>query len=359
MASAQIVPQASSKRNFSIDYLKSFLVLGMVLGHTMQLLCSVAASNMIRNLIYCITQYINLITFSGFFFCFGYANYLSYFTKERKEVKSKIINNAVRILLAYYISAFAYIIFFADFDFSFQQTVQILIFSKIPPFSEFLLSFFVIIISSFLFFDLIKKISASNLLLIIAIAVSLMSTIVVPYKYINNNQLGLIIGTNQFSAFPMLQYLWFFLAGVWFARDNIKFRWSVLVVSFLLSMPFVVYCLITHNFPDRFPPSIYWIAGSAFPLYLYYMFCIWVERRFAQIHPVLSIGQNTLFYLLLSNIFLFSLKVKLVNRIIGLDRTILIYTLVMMVIYFLTKQVSNFKQNAMPAIKKVATVDDK
>lgn len=52
------------KREKGIDLFKAILVIGMILGHVFQLL---ARNNQITNLI---IKYINLISFSGFLFCF-------------------------------------------------------------------------------------------------------------------------------------------------------------------------------------------------------------------------------------------------------------------------------------------------
>src|SRR5437868_1945961 len=89
----------------AIDYMKSFLIIGMILGHTIQFL-NTGSNSMVNSLLTRFSGYINLVTFPGFLFCFGYACYVAYLQKENKEVRLKIFKTAIKILLAYYISAF-------------------------------------------------------------------------------------------------------------------------------------------------------------------------------------------------------------------------------------------------------------
>ena len=47
---------------------------------------------------------INLSTFSGFMFCFGYTNQIAYYQKEWKNSFGKMLKNVCRMLIAFYIS---------------------------------------------------------------------------------------------------------------------------------------------------------------------------------------------------------------------------------------------------------------
>jgi len=60
--------------------------------------------------------------------------------------------------------------------------------------------------------------------------------------------------------------------------------------------------------PAEFSPSIYWLVGSYGILYGYYVAAKWLEHQSRQINWLLSIGRNTLFYLVISNFILFSLS---------------------------------------------------
>lgn len=52
---------------------------------------------------------INLSTFSGFMFCFGYTNQIAYYRKEWKNSFGKMLKNVCRMLIAFYISGIAYV----------------------------------------------------------------------------------------------------------------------------------------------------------------------------------------------------------------------------------------------------------
>lgn len=71
------------ERDRSIDFMKTLLVIGMIIGHCIQLIgkTSIKTTN--------ISNLINLITFSGFIFCFGYSVSISYLNKNKNMVIKK------------------------------------------------------------------------------------------------------------------------------------------------------------------------------------------------------------------------------------------------------------------------------
>ena len=126
-----------SGRNKTIDAYKGILVVLMILAHVIQFLC------IGNHLSTYLSSYVNLTTFSGFFFIFGFTNQIAYFDKDdNKHPQKKILNNAVKILIAYYISAFSYRFFISTvFVFSLKLFAEIIIFYDVPGYSEFLISF--------------------------------------------------------------------------------------------------------------------------------------------------------------------------------------------------------------------------
>ena len=77
------------KRVKYIDLLKAILVLNMILAHTFQLILGMSIEPI--NSTNRIMIYINLTTFSGFLFCFGYSSYIAYLSKDKKEVIIEVI----------------------------------------------------------------------------------------------------------------------------------------------------------------------------------------------------------------------------------------------------------------------------
>ncbi len=104
-----------------------------------------------------------------------------------------------------------------------------------------------------------------------------------PYKYILINEFGLIIGSNKFPCFPIIQYSCLFFIGFYFSKNNIKYNNIVFVISCITLIIFLINITLNHGIPTRFPPTIYWIIGSWFPLYVYYLISIKLNRTFNNI----------------------------------------------------------------------------
>ena len=91
------------KRDKSIDILKGFLAISMIIAHIIQFFPLNQLTNIISN-------YINLTAFSGFMFSFGYTSYFTY-NKENDKMKynKKILKNFCKIIIFYLICAISYI----------------------------------------------------------------------------------------------------------------------------------------------------------------------------------------------------------------------------------------------------------
>jgi len=83
------------------------------------------------------------------------------------------------------------------------------------------------------------------------------------------------------------------------------------LVALLGSSLFAGYYLSHQSMPTEFRPSIYWLVGSYGMLYAYYLTAHWLDRQGRPVEWLLSIGHNTLVYLLLSNVILFTLNSRL------------------------------------------------
>ena len=124
------------QRNVELDMFKLMLVIGMIIAHVYQLLY-----NENQMWVGVFSTYINAVTFSGFLFAFGCATQLAYLRKPKdKTLRTKLMKNGIRLLLAFYISGFAYTIFVSQ-NISVNEAFKILSLWSIPGYSEFLLSF--------------------------------------------------------------------------------------------------------------------------------------------------------------------------------------------------------------------------
>ncbi len=290
-------------RNYSIDLLKGFLVIGMVWAHVIQFFLKGDGYN------HSLSQFINQITFPGFVFCFGYVFYISYFKKTFKEVYLKVLLTCLKTLMAFYLSGTFFRIFVDKTPFSKKMLIDILILKDMPGWSEFLAAFTVITFVSLLFFAPIKCLVEKQKMFWLVTAVLLLTTFI-PYEKVTNNQLGLLIGTKNFACFPALQYAPLFLIGTYFSRYGIRFNRKYFLGALMLTGLASVNAF-TKGIPERFPPSLLWIILPSFYIYLYYLVCSYLgnkERKWWPVRQVIEIGQRSLFYLLLSNIFIFTLK---------------------------------------------------
>lgn len=137
MESIQIVKSVNS-RNVELDMFKILLVIGMIAAHVFQLLYN---EDMFSRVVGKFSIYINAITFSGFLFAFGCATQLAYLRKARdKALMGKLMRNGFRLLVAFYISGFAYILLVSH-SLTILEAVKVLCLWRIPCYSEFLLSF--------------------------------------------------------------------------------------------------------------------------------------------------------------------------------------------------------------------------
>ena len=75
-------------------------------------------------------------------FCFGCASQLAYFSRyaDLALIKGRLLRNFIRLLVCFYISSFAFLLFVDD-NTTFLDFVKVLCLWKIPGYSEFLLSF--------------------------------------------------------------------------------------------------------------------------------------------------------------------------------------------------------------------------
>ena len=290
-------------RDHSIDIFKGLLVIGMVYAHVMQFFSNTHNYPVTGTLI----DFFNIVTFSGFVFSFGYVSQLAYYRKPFNQVYKKMLVTALKTLIAFYISGLFFRLFIDGRTLDWELVLPILILSDIPGWSEFLVSFFFIMLIGLIFFKpLLWVVERKKWFWLICVL--FLGTTFIPYELITFNQLGLIIGSTKFASFPVVQYFPFYLLGMYFSKRKITFHWHVLWISFLLTFIFFAYLLIEDGLPSRFPPSILWIIASPAFLYMYYLLSRYLNRMHTFINPLRFMGRYVLFYLLMSNIMIFALK---------------------------------------------------
>lgn len=294
-------------RRREIDICKGILTVTMILCHCIQFF-----GHEDRGVQMVLVNIINITTFSGFLFCFGYASDLAYYRKDWKASAPRMAKNAVRILIAFYISGLAYMICVEDKIFRSDLILEILFLKRYPGWSEFLASFAAVLAVGIVLFPVLKRMNGR---MMGAAAVISAAACFLPYERVHHPWLALLIGSRDFITFPVVQYAVFFAAGIWVCRKKIRWNLWIFLGTVLAVIPAVLHLARTGYLPERFPPSVFYIAGGAVFVYLYYLLSCRLEdmrekKKWLEVPAgyLEGIGRESLYYLLLSNILIFALK---------------------------------------------------
>jgi hypothetical protein len=331
------------ERDGNIDVFKGLLVMGMIYAHVVQFFSDFSIFPVTDIL----ASYANIITFSGFVFSFGYVCHMAYYRNPFKEVYAKMFISSVKTLIAFYISGIYFRIFIDNRSLNWDTIVPILVLEDIPGWSEFLVSFSLFILVGLLLFKVFKILPEKKIIFWVTF-VALLFTTFINYEKVAWNQMGLLIGSTHFASFPILQYMPFYLLGIYFARYKIhRFDMKILLGSAIATCIFIVF-LMTHNYqlPGRFPPTIYWILSPMLFLYLYFLLSTWLSKHKKYTKFIHTFGENVLFYLLFSNILIFTLKSKhslLLNAWESLGLTFIILLMITYFIHIIAKRKERLK----------------
>ena len=112
-----------------------------------------------------------------------------------------------------------------------------------------------------------------------AVAVISGAACFLPYASIHNSWLALFAGSRDFTTFPILQYMVFFAAGErGYPEKGSGGKPQVLAVVLVISLPCIIQFVRDGYLPERFPPSIFYIAGGSLFVYLDYLIAGGLER---------------------------------------------------------------------------------
>lgn len=308
-----------------IDVTKGLLVVAMVLAHTIQRFELHSFDS--------VSYSINLLCFSGFMYCFGYAAWIAYLSKDATPWRKVLITSAkcyVAFIIAGSISSMMLNNNGVDVIY------RIALMQTLPPYAEFFLTFSMVILISSLLKPVLTKATQSNALTILSCLLCLLTTFITPWD--TNIFIGQLIGGTNYYYFPLIQYLPLFILGVYSARNDGKFN----ILALLMSLPAFYYLITTPNEIGRFPPSYEWIASSVVAVYMCHKIS-WLICGFFRdvvIHYISSVGRNTIIYLILSNAVLFALE-KSGYKGADYATVIVTYAAIMAMIYFVISTSKN------------------
>lgn len=291
-----------NKRSPEIDITKGMLLMGMIFNHVYRIL-----GNGQSQVFNSIALFIDWVTFSGFFFCFGFAMWAAYFQKPQLPWR-RIIRTAVKFYVVFVISGIASRIFLNSEKLSLDLVYRVAAIRDIPYLSEFLLSFVIITIFGAILRKPVYLITQRWEFLLIFITACLAATFFLQNSPELDPLISLFIGSKRFLVFPIVQYFPLFLIGAFTARNPQWFQMRIyLILSVLgLTSALIISALIEAPI-TRFPPSFTWILCSICFVFLYYGLAQFVLKKCPEAiqHYQITVGQNVLFYLLISNLIIF------------------------------------------------------
>lgn len=272
------------------------LVVGMVAIHVFQLLGRSMPAWVDR-----LAEGINLITFSGFLLAMGMGVGMG---SERERGFLERLRPVVLLLLAAWISAFAFALLVDRTPLTWGLALDVLSFRRLFGWSEFLASFFMLYLLLALFRPLILRMALDPLAFGLAVALSFASTWIVVDLWLPAS--ATLMGTTLFASFPLLPYLPWFLVGIRLGRSGVKLGWAHWALAALCSGPFAFQVQQTGALPGRFPPTVLWVIGPAMVLALYWVLARLLAARMPKM--LLLPGRHVLSYLLVSNLLIFSAR---------------------------------------------------
>jgi hypothetical protein len=246
----------------------------------------------------------DLSVFPGLLLSFGFITQRVYFSNPQKLPIKQISNTVGKIFAAYFISATLYRVIIDPAELNLGLLWRIMTLSDVPSYSEFLITFgFTLVLATLLaspIQSLLRNPTYFHSLLIL-----LFLTPLFPYGLISSTHLGLLLGTHEFTAFPVLQYSVFFLLGMYFAsNDHSRERWFYLAMLGFIAL--TLYS-VTLGTPIRFPPSPIWILGSFAFAYTFLVIAIRLDGMDVNLKWIEFYGRHVLVILILSNLFVFGI----------------------------------------------------
>ncbi len=282
-----------------LDLFKTALIWGMVTTHMVQLI-TFGPPRWLAGF----TEFINLVTFSGFMLAFGLGVGIS--GPGRSRPLRQRLTPALLLLAAAWVSSLAFVVLVDRKPLTPELLANLFSLRVLFGWSEFLASFFMLYLVIAIARPWLVRLADNALLLAIAIAVCLAATLVT--TRIDLPLLATLVGSTNYASFPIIPYLPWFLVGIHLGRRDANPRFLGWALSALATGALLFVLQRTGELPQRFPPSALWIAGAALPLAVYLGLSRLAAGRLALPSWLLAPGRHVLASLLLSNLVIFAVR---------------------------------------------------
>lgn len=291
------------KRVVALDVMKGLLIVTMVFFHTY------SGFNLHVPGLFEDRWFTHLAIFSGLLFAFGYSTYKAYLEKPVLP-RRHIFLNVLRIAAAYVLCAFAYMVFELRI-LSLNTLLSLIRLDSLIYITEFLLTYAILLILLLLVPQLFRLLPRKDFLFWPVIAGLLLTTFI-DYSQVESIYLALFIGSKTVTTYPIVQYLPFYLLGVYFAQRQIRFSWKFLAGAAAALAVFLI--ARQHGLTNRFPPSFFWMVGSLGAVYLAYLIALFLSRLGFLQRPLADVGRHTLYWLVMSNLIIYSMSTMMKTR---------------------------------------------
>ncbi|MDF2803896.1 MAG: hypothetical protein K0S61_3799, partial [Anaerocolumna sp.] len=251
---------------------------------------------------------------------------------EFKTGVKKVIKNILRLMVAFYISSFAYVIFIEGMSFRKDKILEILLIKRLAGWSEFLIAFAGVLLITI---PLVKLLKNKNIKYLILIGCISLISCSIPAKEVPAI-LGIVIGGQGSAYYPVIPYYLYFIIGIYFVRKQVKFNLFVLATA-ILGTGYTVYSyiFISKGWPSRFPLSLAWLTGAMLFIYGYYLLSLLLEKT-KYFNWLSTIGKYSLYYLLFSNLIIFSLKRSIFYK-LSVPYSLGLYVVILFIIWYTLK----------------------
>lgn len=306
--------RTAAHRDRSIDVGRGLLVILMVYAHMLQFFADAQIFPLAGRLI----EAANLTVFPTFVFYFGVTAVLAYLGKPYRRALPGMAKTALRAYGAFVLSGVGFRVLRENVTFGPGTVRRVLQLKDIPGWSEFLIAFAGYALVLMVLFQLLRRMADKPLWALGAGALCLLGTVVIPYSRVESVHLALFIGGRQFSYFPVLQYMPYFLAGMVYARGSKGVRLALLGMAVLGTAAGGIYTAMA-GLPGRFPPSLAWVVFSGLNVAAVVLagrgLCMaagsgWRMAFEAICRMLAHLGSRSLYYLLGSNLVIFTLAGK-------------------------------------------------
>ena len=296
--SSTLSPLEAAGRAQDLDLLKTLLVIGMIGAHVIQLITFRPRPEAAM-----FAEHANLVSFSGFMFAFGIGLGLPKAGGTRRSWPQRL-RPVFLLLVSVYVSSFGFALLVERKALTPELALDVLTMRRLFGWSEFLATFLVLSAVQLFARPALLAIGRSPWVLAGVCVICLLTS-----WYTTGAMFPLLptlVGHTGMANFPLLPYLPWFLVGIWYGTRPVRL-WH-----FVPALAITGYCfwfaLQAGSLPQRFPPTILWIAGPAAILLAYLAICRWTSGRVRIPEILLTPGRHVLSFLVLSNLALFAAR---------------------------------------------------